>query len=520
MNRRTLHDYVYFAGLCLLVMSLPNSRWMMSVSQIILGVNWLLEGGYQEKLKRFINNRAAWYFSGIFFIHVIGLLWSSDLEHAILDDLKDKLPTLTLTFLIVSSKPLSSKRIFVLLWLFSITVIITSIIGLIVYHHSGLLDPRKAMPFVSHVYFSMMVVFVAVLLPWLTHRATNNLWYLMLSYLAVSWLVTYIFILSAVTGILCLAAVIAFLIIRELLYNRHAVVRLTAAALLLFAIAGSMALLVSMHENVNMIIPHEPNAMNEKTSLGNPYVHYTNNQLRENGHLVYYFIAEEELRDAWNERSSLEYEGQDKTGQVLKSTLFRYMASLGLKKDREGISVLNDDDIKAIERGVPNHLYTQWPTTFVRIHQTLWEIHQYRTTGNPSGYTFAQRLELWKGSYVAFKKKPLFGWGTGDIFIAVDYGLDQINSKMENYRMKPHNQYILFLLTLGVVGSLAMYGLYYLYIKKTKAYKHLPFNVFLVILLVSMIGNNPIDAQTGQTFFCFATLFFGVMLNQNSPDDQ
>ena len=479
-----------------------------------------MEANYAEKFKRFANNRAAWYFSGIFFIHVIGLLWSSDIQHGIFDDLKDKLPTLTLTFLLVSSKPLSSKRIFVLLWLFSIAVFITSIIGLIVYHHSGLLDPRKAMPFISHVYFSMMVVFVIVLLPWLTHRATNNMGYILLSYLAAIWLIAYIFILSAVTGILCLAAVAGFLIIRELFYNHHATVRLTAAALLLFALVSSIALLVSMHENVNMIIPHEPNAMQEKTRLGNPYTHHTDNQLRENGHLVYYFIAEDELRDAWNERSTLEYSGEDKTGQALKSTLFRYMASLGLKKDREGISVLDDHDIEAIERGVPNYLYTQWPTAFVRIHQTLWEIHQYRRTGDPSGHTFAQRLELWKGSYVAFKNKPIFGWGTGDIFIAVDFGLNQINSKMENYRMKPHNQYILFLLTLGVVGSLAMYGLYFLYVKKTKAYKHLPFNVFLVVLLVSMIGNNPIDAQTGQTFFCFATLFFGVMLNQSKAADQ
>ncbi len=501
-------------------MSLPNSRWMMSVSQIILGVNWVLEGSYREKLVRFASNRAAWYFSGIFFVHVIGLAWSTDLEHAIVDDLKDKLPTLTLTFLIVSSRPLSSQRFFSLLWLFSITIFATSIIGLIVYHQSGLLDPRKAMPFISHVYFSMMVVFVIVLLPWLTHRATNNIWHLLLSYLAVSWLVIYIFILSAVTGILCLAAVVAFLIVRQLFHNRYAIVRLTAAALLFFALAGSLALLVSMHENIKLIIPHDPNTLNEKTRLGNPYAHHTENELRENGHLVYYFIAEEELREAWNERSTLDYDGSDLTGQALRSTLLRYMASLGLKKDREGMSFLTDHDIKAIEKGVPNHLYTQWPTTFVRIHQTVWEIHQYRKTGNPSGHTFAQRLELWKGSSVAFKKKPILGWGTGEIFTAVDYGLRQINSKMENYHMKPHNQYILFLLTLGITGSLLMYALYFLYIRKTKAYKHLPFNVFLVILLVSMIGNNPIDAQTGQTFFCFATLFFGVMLNQSKTENQ
>ncbi len=493
---------------------------MMSVSQIILGVNWLLEGNYPEKLKRFVNNRAAWYFTGIFFVHVIGLLWSTDLGHAILDDLKDKLPMLTLTFLVVSSQPLSRKRTEILLWLFAVSVFVTSIVGLFIYQASDLIDPRKAMPFISHVYFSMMVVFVMVLLPWLTHRATKNIWYILLSYLAVSWLIVYIFILSAMTGILCLAAVVTFLAIRELIFSRRTIIRLAAGFLLMMGIGAGTALMVFMHEKVSMIVPIETNALNEQTAQGSPYIHYTDNQLRENGNLVYYFIAEDELREAWNERSALKYDGYDLLGQALRGTLFRYMSSLGLRKDREGIYKLNDADIRAIEKGVPNYLYTQWPTTFTRVHQTIWEVYQYHRTGNPSGHTFAQRLELWKGSYVAFKKKPVIGWGTGDIFIAVEYGLNKINSQMENYQMKPHNQYILFLLTLGVLGSLAMYALYILYIRRTKAYKHLPFNVFLLILLVSMIGNNPIDAQTGQTFFCFATLFFGVMHNQNKPDDQ
>ena len=514
MDRRSIHSYIYFFGLCLLAMSIPTSRFMMSVSQIILGVNWLLEGGYPEKFRRFASNRAAWFFTGIFFVHIIGLLWSTDLEYGFLNDLKSKLPTLTLTFLVVSSKPLPLKKLFFLLWLFCITIFVTSIVGLIVYHTGDYLDPRKRMPFIPHVYFSMMVVFVIVLLPWLGHRFTRNKGILLVLYLAVIWLTYYLFLLSAMTGILCLAGVIAFLIIRGMVKWRSSLLKALTVFSIVIVAAISIGIIIFMHKNVSMVIEVPSSTLQERTALGNDYEHQFDMNMRENGHQVFYFLAEDELRKAWNERSTFDYDGSDRSGQKLHATLFRYMASLGLRKDREGLEALGDADILAIERGTPNYLYTQWPTSLVRIHQTVWEVYQYRQTGNPSGHTFTQRLELWRGSFVAFREKPVFGWGTGDIFIAVDYGLNKINSKMDNYHMKPHNQYLLFLLTLGVAGSLIIYVLYFLYAKETKAFSHLPFNVFVVVMLVSMIGNNPIDAQTGQTFFTFITLAFGVLMHQ------
>lgn len=496
-------------------MSIPTSRFMMSVSQIIMGVNWLLEGGYPEKFRRFASNKAAWFFTGIFFVHIIGLFWSTDLSYGIFYDLKSKLPTLTLTFLVVSSKPLPLKKLLMLLWLFCITVFVTSIAGLIVYHTGDYLDPRKRMPFIPHVYFSMMVVFVVVLLPWLGHRFTKNKGILFIVYLIVAWLTYYLFLLSAMTGILCLAGVIAFLIIRGMLKWHSTYIKVITVFSILVITAVSVSIIVFMHRNVSMVIEVPPGALEERTALGSVYKHHHDINMRENGHLVFYFIAEDELREAWNERSKLDYDGLDRVGQQLDATLFRYLSSLGLRKDRDGLDALSDADIRAIERGTPNYLYTQWPTSIVRIHQTVWEVYQYRQTGNPSGHTFTQRLELWRGSIAAFKEKPVFGWGTGDIFIAVEYGLNKINSKMENYHMKPHNQYILFLLTLGFVGSVIIYCLYILYARETKAFRHLPFNVFVVVMLVSMIGNNPIDAQTGQTFFTFFTLAFGVMMHQN-----
>ncbi|MDR4988546.1 MAG: O-antigen ligase family protein [Bacteroidales bacterium] len=515
IDRQLIHDSIYFFGLCLLVMATPTSRYMMSVSQLLIAMNWFFEGHFREKFRRFSECRAAWLFAGIFGIHILGLSWSSDIMHGIFDDMKDKLPTLTLTFFLVSSKPLSKHRLYVLLWLFSASVVLASIAGLIVYHTGSYVDGRKVMPFIPHVYFSMMVVFVMVLLPWLTHQYTVKPRLMLASYAAVLWLLVYLFILSSITGLLCLAGVVVFLAAREVLTRKNVWLRAAAVVLLLAATGISVGITYKMYRNVNKVVPLEKNYSEAKTSLGNPYTHYDHSDLRENGHLVFHFIAEDELRSAWNERSTLDYDGSDLTGQALSHTLFRYMSSLGLRKDKEGLKALGDDDIHAVETGIPNYLYLKWPKALVRLHQTVWEVYQYRKTGNPTGHTFSQRLELWRASYRAFLEKPVLGWGTGDIYIAVDFGLNEINSQMANFRMKPHNQFLLFLLLFGAAGSFAIYALYVLYIRRTNAYKYLPFNVFLIIMLISMTGNNPYDAQTGQTFFCIVSLFFGALLNRH-----
>lgn len=135
---------------------------------------------------------------------------------------------------------------------------------------------------------------------------------------------------------------------------------------------------------------------------------------------------------------------------------------------------------------------------------------EYQRTGNPSGHTFSQRLELWKASVVALKKHLLLGWGTGDIFLAMDYGLSALDSPLDNYRMKPHNQYLILLLMVGLIGTLAVFLLYFLFIREARATRYLPFNIFLVIMGVSMLGNNPLDAQVGLSFFVFFSLFFGL----------
>lgn len=506
-----VHHWIYYVCLCILVASMPTSRFMMSFIQIIMGLNWLLEGHYRDKWTRFTRNKPALIFSSLFLVQVTGLLWSQELIYGITGDLKDKLPMLTLTFLVISSKPLTRLQVHLLLYLFFASVLVTSFIGFYVYITGSYVNFRHISPYISHVYLSMMVVMTIFTLPWLTKNLTQDRNYLILSLVVSLWLIVFLLILRSMTGILCLAGVVAFLLIRTVFRPVNIWKRIAAPLVLLVILLPGLLLIMNMYGKVSHEVVPDQAMMNDTTSLGNRYRHDPENILRENGHLVYHFLAENELRKAWNKRSNLDYDTTDMLGNELKATLFRYMSSKGYPKDKEHLNLLTDEDIRAIETGTPNYLYNQWTGLLVRIHQTIWEIYWYRQTGDPTGHTFTQRMELWRGSWEAFKQKPLLGWGTGDIFIAVGYGLEKIDSQMENHRMKPHNQYLLLLLTLGIIGTLITFGLYLWFITLTKAYRYLPFSIFIVIMLISMIGNNPIDAQAGQTFFSFFTLYFGFL---------
>jgi hypothetical protein len=513
-----VHQYIYFACLAVMAAAMPTSYFVTSLSQILMGANWLLEGNYREKLSRFSKNIAAWMICTIYMVMVVGLIWTDDLAHGAGKELIDRLPMLTLTFMVISSRPLSNIQIKLLAYTFFASVVVTSIIG-IVFWITGTVDSfRKISPFVSHIYFSMMVVMTIFSLPWLTAKISSSKKYLYASLLVSAWLFIFLFILRSLTGIICFAGVFLFLLGWMIYKGKQTSMKFAALIMFVFSVLFGVGIFGWMYNKVSMKIIPDEKSFHELTAQGNTYTHDFNQPDRENGHFVYYFIADNEARESWNKISSLDYDGEDRQGNELRATLFRYLSSKGLRKDANSINKLTTEELEAIEKGVPNYLYTVWPGFVVRLHQTAWELYWYRAKGNPTGHTFTQRLELWKGSWVAFKKKPLIGWGTGDIFIAVDYGLHKIESRMETFHMKPHNQYLIFLLTLGLIGTIIIFSLYALVIRFTGAWKYLPFNFFLVIMAVSMIANHPIDAQAGQSFFTFFTLYFGFLYPRLSKE--
>jgi hypothetical protein len=73
---RFLHPYLHATGLLLMVVGLPFSMLLMSLSQFFIGGNWILEGDYVNKWKRFRSNKVAILLTCLFLIYLPTLIWS------------------------------------------------------------------------------------------------------------------------------------------------------------------------------------------------------------------------------------------------------------------------------------------------------------------------------------------------------------------------------------------------------------------------------------------------------------
>ena len=497
--------WIYFGSLALLMISLPTSRFVMTLSLVLLVANWLATGDFKTKFSAFFSNKPAIAFTLLYMLNIIGLMWTQDFNFALQNDLLHKLPTLLLPIIITTSPRLSNERVNQLLLLFIASVFAVTLIGLFIRVFNQDVGFRQASPFVPNVYFCMMLIVAAFQLPFLikiNHACTR------IKVLAVAlslWFVFYIFFMRSLSGIVAFLAVLVFIVIR----SKRPKLKLGFLALFIILSVSLVWLFADMYKITHTeaaVSPHLPTY----TVNGNIYSHNTTHILRENGNQVYINIAQDELAKQWNRVSTLSFFGTDNANHELKHTLYRYMASKGLTKDSVGFSLLTQADIDAIENGIPNYLYTKWPGIFVRVHQTTMGLYMYKKSDykQPSWSTLTERLDLWRASYIAFKHKPILGWGTGSIHVAQNYGLSKSKSVLLGKGMKPHSQYLYILLTLGVLGLLAHILFYVYFVKESKVYRVFMFNVFLIVFLVTFVGNNSIESQVGQNMFVLFSLLY------------
>ncbi len=507
-RRDALHTHVYFGGLMLLAIGLPSSVFLMSLAQIIIVVNWLARGNLKGKIRLFASNRAAMVFASIYLVHVLALFYSSNLADDI-STLKSRLPVLLLTLVVATSPPLypGTKK-----WLpmaFAGSISVVSLFSLSVLFKGEYTDYRELSPFISHIRMSLMVALSVVLLFWQGRYdfARYPVWQRICLALA-AWHLLYLFLLQSMSGVGVFLLVVAVFLIRKFLYGK-ARWRFAALAAMSVSFLGVLLLFFVLWKHVNQEVDTDLSALDRLTSMGAEYLHDRQAPVRENGHLVYIYIAEEEIRDAWNHLSKIDFDATDPRGQPLRDVLYRYLSSRGLRKDAEALGQLTQEEIRAVEQGVTNTHYRRWPWLIVRIHQSLWELKQYGVGGNPEGHSLAQRLEFWQAGLRAAAEKPLFGWGTGDVRVASAFGLEQIGSALEFERwMKPHNQYLSFAVQFGLAGFFwIVLAMVYPPLKLGK-FRRPDFLAFFVIFMASMLAEDTIDTQAGLTFFVFFFNYF------------
>ncbi|MCB0481736.1 MAG: O-antigen ligase family protein, partial [Flavobacteriales bacterium] len=241
------------------------------------------------------------------------------------------------------------------------------------------------------------------------------------------------------------------------------------------------------------------------TPSGNIYYHNLNNKAVENGHLIWTYICWKELREEWQKKSDIPVDSVGKSGEQIMTTLIRFLTSKADPKDSSGVSKLDERQVVAIENGETNYYLMDEQGVRKRMYQISWEMHSYLMgAGNPEGNSAAQRFEFWKAAVHVLKKHWIIGVGTGDTYDEMKKAYQELESNLsDNYRLKPHNQYLTYWITYGILGFLL---LIFIFVRPIFVYKYnYPYLIFAGILLSSMLVEDTIEGQIGLTF---ATVFY------------
>lgn len=508
LRAKGVYSELFYFGLVLMMISLPLSRFGMSVAQFLLAGAWLLEGDLRSKWQRIRHNSPAIIFISLFILHLAGLIHTSDFEYGF-KDIRTKLPLLILPLLLVSASPISGSRMILLWWFYIGAILAGTLISASLLLFRDITDTRQIFPFISHIRFSLnlCIGFFAALYLFLKHYRTNRRIQTIL-FLIMGWMFFFLLISGSLTGLSILAIVFAGFAVAALLSVRNIYKRLTAAAVLLVAVILAGFYVHDIVKSYHTPYLSDTSGLEEFSPSGSRYVHDTVGWPVESGRYSGLYIASGELRETWNRRSNLDYDGEDLRGQPLSGTLIRYLSSKGLRKDSAGVAQLTEKDIGAIEKGVANVEYLNKFSFRPRIYSMIWEYDSYRRGGNPGGHTLMQRMEFWKASVGIITDNFWFGVGTGDVQQAFDRQYKEMDSPLKpELRWRAHNQFLAIFIAFGLFGFLwFVFTLIYPPLK-TGRIKDFLYTVFFAIILLSMMTEDTLETQAGATLFAFMNAF-------------
>lgn len=503
------HNYIYIFALILLVIGMPLSKFLMSLSQIILFCNWVLEGNIKHKLKLFLKNKPALILCSFVLLHIIGIIYSADIKYAI-DDIRIKSPLLVLPLLLCTSNPLDKKTVHWIMRFFVTATILSSGISMFVlfgFTKHQVVDIRDISIFISHIRFALLIA-VSICISFYLIFETNKKFEKLIYILTILWLLIFLVIMESLTGLGALAFAILVVSIYKFVTSKKTYLKIIGYSGLLFLMVISVVLLLEIKNYTPETHLPNPNGLELYTANGNLYQHDLNGPLTENGNFTWLYVCDKELRTEWNKRSKLNYDDKDLKENPLRYTLIRFMTSKNLRKDSVGISKLSNNEIQSIERGVANVNNQNISNLKERINETVWEINMYLTTGEVNGHSLTQRFEYWKAAFHIIKKNILIGVGTGDVEIELNKEYDNMQSKLDKeYRLHAHNQFISIALTFGIIGFIWFLITLFYPIFKLKKQRNLLYLAFFSMVLFSFLNEDTLETQAGVTFYAFLNSF-------------
>ncbi len=492
-----------------MLVGMQFSHFMVSLSMILMSANYLAEGNYISKAKFVWKHYTILLFVAFFALHILGLLWSTDLDYGN-HDIQIKLPLFALPMAIGSSYKLSVKKFEWVLLFFLATSLLSSIIGSAIYFFLSKPgdDYRLMSPYMSHIRLSLMMGVAVFSSFYLSQKTVQwqrlKIWFIGMGF----WFITYLLMLRAMSGIVAVftaGVVLVWIISTQKKMKHHLTVKWL---LLVFGVLAIAHVGFQIHQFYD-IDEISPETVNTHSASGEKYLFYFDSPKVENGHQTYAYIAQDELKNTWNTISELDFDGKDYLGQELRFTLIRYLTSKNLRKDKEGVLALNHQDIWAVENGIANYRYLDAKNINNLIYRYIWEIHNYRHGYNPQGNSLAQRFLFWKIGLEIFQGNWLYGVGTGDVQLAYDAKYSELNFPIkEQYQLRAHNQFLTFGITFGLLGLIYfIWMLFSGFREKPNSQTHLFIGSF-IIMIVSMLDEDTFETQFGITYALFFYFLF------------
>lgn len=510
-----IHSYIYFGTFLLLAFNLTIWQLILSIAQLSMAANWILEGDFKRKWNVLKQRKSIWIIGGIVLIHFLGLIHTENIAQGF-KDLKIKLPILALPLIIGTSKPLSFKQIKTIIYVFCAGVFISTLIsiGKFIITEFVYLDSYRGIlsVFISHIRYSLYINIAIFSLLYLTFSKKYPSLFKhekKLSFIIIIWLILFLFLLQSFTGIfifLFLSIFVAFIFtfkLKNLIARWFCFVFCLTMPLLPISYVTKIIRDFYRYENVDF------SKLEIKTKQGNFYQHKPNRKNTENGNYTWIYVCPKELKQAWEKRSKYSLYGNNKQNQSVYYTVVRYMSSKGLRKDTEGITQLSNEDIKYIEAGCSNYLFPKRGNIFARIYQIIWEIDIYLKGACPNGHSLTQRFEFIKTAFNIVKNNFWIGVGTGDLKEAYKKQYEKDKSCLnKKYRLRAHSQWITFFVALGIIGGIICLICLILPIILEKKQTDFLMIIFILTAFLSMINEDTLESQAGVTFFAFFYAFF------------
>ena len=84
LSRNTLHQKIQFYSCLCIAFFLPLAR-LVPIFIVIMLLNWIVEGDYKNKFRRILRNKFALLFIAFYFIHLLGLIYTTNLDAGFFD---------------------------------------------------------------------------------------------------------------------------------------------------------------------------------------------------------------------------------------------------------------------------------------------------------------------------------------------------------------------------------------------------------------------------------------------------